>query len=70
MIIDWKKSQYADMSFLDKMSKKEREIWQQEEMENYYEWINFQNDHDSMIEEIDEYMLRHSLGKYMYKNKI
>ncbi len=67
MNIDWEKARYADSSFLDEMSKEEREAWIAQETESADGWEDCINDISE--EEMDDYMCRHSLGKYMYKKK-
>ena len=75
MNIDWSKhSQNMDISFLDKMSKEEREEWEAQEAENAEGWVEIQNEYHTMTEEerkmyneeLDYYMFRHGLGKYIY----
>ena len=75
MNIDWSKiNQNMDMSFLDNMSKEEREAWEAQEAESAEGWAEEQNKYNMMTEEerkiyneeLDYFMFRHGLGKYIY----
>lgn len=75
MDIDLSKlNQDADSSFLDKMSKEEREAWIAQETESAEGWAEEQNKYNMMTEEerkiyneeLDYFMFRHGLGKYIY----
>lgn len=75
---NWEKCIHANMDFLDDMTEKERQEWDVQQEENMNDWADFQNEYNTMTpekrkiydEELDDYMLRHSLGKYRYGKEL